>query len=81
MKFKKVRNYLREYKQYHGRPKKIKERSARNKARRIMVKILGKRRVKGKHVDHKNHRPMDNRISNLRLRDPSVNMADNKHKT
>jgi ABC-type transporter MlaC component len=77
----KVRNYAREYKQYHGRPIKIKERSARNKARRIMVKIVGKKRMKGKHIDHKNHKPLDNRVSNLRLRSASANMADNKHKT
>lgn len=77
----KARNYIREYAQYHGRPIKIKERSSRNKARRIMVKIVGKKRMKGMHIDHKNGKPMDNRVSNLRLRKPSANMSDNKHKT
>ena len=31
-----ARDYKREYKQYHGKPKNIKKRSARNKARRKM---------------------------------------------
>jgi hypothetical protein len=77
----KQRNYRREYIQYHGKPAKIKERSARNKARRIMTKRVGLQKMKGMHIDHKNHKPRDNRLVNLRLRSPRANMADNKHKT
>lgn len=77
----KARNYKKEYAQYHGKAKHIKERSSRNTARRIMKKKLGAKRIKGKHIDHINHNPKDNRLCNLRLRHPSKNMADNKHKT
>ena len=77
----KQRNYKKEYAQYHGKAKQIKERSSRNAARRMMKKKHGAKHIKGKHVDHINHNPRDNRVSNLRLRHPSKNMADNKHKT
>ena len=76
----KKRNYRREYDQYHGKPKQIKERSARNAARRIMKHKYGAKNIKGLHVDHKNHNPRDNSRKNLRLRNASRNMADNKHK-
>ncbi len=36
-----LRNYAREYKNYQGLPKSIKERASRNKARKIMVDKLG----------------------------------------
>lgn len=76
----KTRNYRKEYLQYHGKPKQIKERSARNAARKIMKHKHGAKKIKHMHIDHKNHNPRDNRLSNLRLRKPSANMADNKHK-
>ena len=34
-----ARNYAKEYANYHSRPEQIKRRSARNKARRLAVKI------------------------------------------
>jgi hypothetical protein len=77
----KPRNYRKEYLQYHGRPKQIKERSARNAARRIMKRKHGLKKMRGKHIDHINHNPRDNRPSNLRIRNASSNMADNKHKS
>ncbi len=75
------RNYALEYKNYQGLPKSIKERSSRNKARKIMVDKYGEKACKNKHIDHIDHDPMNNKLSNLRLRNPSVNMADNARKT
>lgn len=57
------RNYKKEYR-YHGTPEQIANRSARNKARRIMEKELGKAALKGKDVDHK--KPLSKGGSNSR---------------
>jgi hypothetical protein len=46
-----------------------------------MKRKYGHKKIKGKHIDHINHNPKDNRVSNLRIRNASSNMADNKHKT
>lgn len=73
-----MRNYKREYKQYHGKPRQIKERSSRNKARRKLVAKYGYKACKNKDVDHIDHNPMNNKLSNLRLRTIHANRADNK---
>lgn len=46
---KKARDYKREYALFHGKPKQVKKRSDRNKARRK----LGLKKGDGKEVDHK----------------------------
>ena len=76
-----MRNYKKEYKDYSGRPKQIKERASRNKARSLMIAKCGTKACKNKDIDHINHNPLDNRICNLRLRAVSSNRKDNKHKT
>jgi hypothetical protein len=63
---------------YHGEPQKIKERTARNQARRKLVNKYGKAACKNKDVDHIDHKPMNNRMSNLRLRSIHANRADNQ---
>ena len=75
-----MRNYKKEYQDYHGLPEQIKKRASRNKARKMMVAKYGEQACKNKHVDHVDHNPLNNKSSNLRLRNPSANMADNKHK-
>ena len=47
------RNYAKEYKNYQGLPKSIKERASRNKARKIMVDKHGEKACKNKHIDHR----------------------------
>lgn len=73
-----TRNYKREYALYQSSPKAIAQRSARNKARRAMEKIVGKAALRGKDVDHK--RPVSkggtNSIGNLRIRSVSSNRGD-----
>jgi len=68
-----MRNYRKEYRDYHSKPKQIKNRSSRNKARAIMKKIRGIKSIKGKDIDHKNKNPRDNRIKNLRVRSVKLN--------
>ena len=67
------RNYKKEYKNYHSKPKQIKNRASRNKARAIIKKIRGLKSINGKDIDHKNGNPMDNRLKNLRIRSIKLN--------
>lgn len=68
-----MRDYRKEYDEYHSKPEQRKRRSSRVMARRLMEKRYGKHAVKGKDVDHKNGNAMDNRLENLRLLPPSTN--------
>lgn len=69
------RDYGKEYNTYHGTPEQIANRSARNKARRIMEKEVGKSTLKDKEVDHK--KPLSkggsNRRSNLQVLSKTAN--------
>ena len=68
-----MRDYAKEYRDYHGKPYQIKRRNERNKARKLMEKMYGKDRIKGYDVHHKNFNTNDNRKSNLQLLKPSIN--------
>lgn len=76
------RDYKKEYRNYHGKPKQKKERAARTAARELLIKKGRVKRGDGKDVDHKT--PLRNggskSINNLRVRDKSENRADNGHK-
>lgn len=76
-----ARDYKAEYRNYQGRPEQIRNRSQRNKARRLMIKRRGKAAVRGKDVDHKRHiaHGGSNAMSNLRIRSKSANRSDNGH--
>jgi len=76
-----MRNYKKEYKDYSGKSKQIKERASRNKARSLMIAKCGVKACKNKDIDHINHNPMDNRICNLRIQSVKTNRANNKHKS
>lgn len=71
---KKKRNYKKEYREYHGKPEQVDNRSKRNSARRKM----GLKKGDGKEVDHK--RPLSkgggNGKGNLRV----VSRAKNRKK-
>ncbi len=73
-----MRNYRKEYDNYHARPEQIERRSSRNKARRKVVKYKGKSAVANKDVDHKDRNPMNNSSRNLRVQYKSINRSNNK---
>jgi hypothetical protein len=63
-------------KRYNSKPEQIKNRSARNKARRLMEKAGKVRKGDGKDVDHKNGNPRNNSRSNLQVQPKRVNRRD-----
>jgi len=70
-----VRDYAKEYRDYHGKPEQIKRRAERNAARAKMEKAGRVRKGDGKDVDHKDHRTSNNRRSNLRVMSASKNRS------
>ena len=72
-----MRDYKWEYRTYHSSPAQIRRRASRNRARRLMMMKFG-RATRGKDIDHINHNPMDNRLSNLRIRSVRANRGDNR---
>ena len=56
-----------DYAKYHASDRMKKERAARNKARADAEKLGKVRKGDGKHVDHKDGNPMNNRPSNKRV--------------
>jgi len=79
---KKVRDYKREYKMYHGKPEQIKNRSARNGAR---ARIQAERKRRGlsplrttQEVDHK--RPLSKGGSNGKHNTRVVSRTANRKK-
>ena len=72
------RDYKKEYKNYHSKPKQKKNRASRNKARLIMKKVRGLKAIRGKDIDHKNGNPRDNSVKNLRVRSIKFNRSRKK---
>jgi len=72
-----TRDYKRENKVTKSKPKNIKKRVLRNKARRMLERAGLVRKGDGKHVDHK--KPLSkggsNKRSNLRVRDGRKNSS------
>lgn len=68
-------------KKYQARPEQVRKRVLRNKARREMLKIHGKKALKGKDVDHKKALSSggSGARSNLRIRSASSNRADKSY--
>lgn len=73
---KRVRNYKKEYRDYHGKPEQIANRSARNTARRTVEKEVGKAALKGKDVDHK--KPLSKGGSNARSNLQILSVRENR---
>ena len=71
------RDYSKEYRDYHGKPAQIADRSSRNKARDIMVSKGVVKQGDGLDVDHRDSNPRNNRPSNLRAQPKSVNRGRN----
>jgi hypothetical protein len=56
-----------DYEKYHSSPRMKKERAKRNAARRALERDGVVRKGDGKHVDHKDGNPNNNKRSNLRV--------------
>lgn len=76
-----MRNYKKEYRDYHGKPEQIKRRAGRNAGRRQMTKLGMARKGDGKDVDHKDRNPQNNSRGNLRMQSKSQNRSRNSNKT
>lgn len=73
-----ARDYKKEYKEYHSKPKQKKRRAQRNKARAILKKHLGPEAVRGKDVDHKDRNTKNSSRKNLRVQSKAKNRGRNK---
>jgi len=71
-----MRNYKKEYANYHSKPEQKKDRAGRNGARRMMKKKYGNSLL-GRDVDHKDRNPRNNTMSNLRIQSKSMNRSRN----
>ena len=72
-----MRDYKKEYANYHSKPEQKKDRAGRNGARRMMKKKHGNSLL-GRDVDHKDRNPRNNTISNLRVQSKSINRSRNQ---
>ena len=70
-----MRDYAKEYRNYQGLPEQIRNRAKRNRARRLMIKKYGKKRLRGKDIDHKDGNPTNNSLRNLRITSVHYNRA------
>lgn len=70
-----MRDYKKEYREYQGTPEQRRNRSNRNKARRLVEKKMGRAKLRGKDVDHKDGNPMNNSIKNLQITSKSYNRS------
>ena len=72
-----MRNYRKEYDNYHSKPEQKKDRAGRNGARRMMKKKYGNSLL-GRDIDHKDRNPRNNSMSNLRVQSKSANRSRNQ---
>jgi hypothetical protein len=72
-----MRNYRKEYDDYHSKPKQKKRRAGRNAARRKMVSAGKAKKGDGKDVHHKDRNPMNNKSNNLKVTSKSKNRKVN----
>lgn len=70
-----MRDYAKEYRDYHSKPDQIKNRAMRNAARRLMIKKHGKEALKGKDIDHSDGNPRNNGRANLKITSIHYNRA------
>lgn len=62
-----MRDYAKEYRDYHGKPAQKKRRAGRNAARSLMIQKKGASAIAGKDVHHKDRNTQNNSSSNLSI--------------
>jgi hypothetical protein len=67
-----MRNYRKEYLNYHSSTEQKKKRASRNAARATMVASGKASKGDGKDVDHMNGNPSDNSTSNLTVKTKQI---------
>ena len=70
-----MRNYKKEYKNYHGKTDQKKKRASRNTARARMIKAGKVSKGDSKDVTHRNGNPKDNKKKNLGVASKSKNRS------
>ena len=70
-----MRDYKKEYADFHSKPEQIKRRAGRNAARRKMEDQGRARNGDGMDVDHKDRNALNNCQSNLRMLKARLNRA------
>ena len=69
----KPRDYAKEYREYQGTPKQLKNQALRHAARRKLEKEGLVKKGDGKEVDHKDGNPRNNKRSNLQVMSRTAN--------
>ena len=72
------RNYRKEYDNYQSKPEQRRRNDARKKSRRKMVKAVGKSKLSGKDIDHRDRNPLNTSRKNLRIQSKKTNRSRNK---
>tara|TARA_B100000902_G_scaffold297305_1_gene284380 strand:+ start:4391 stop:4621 length:231 start_codon:yes stop_codon:yes gene_type:complete len=75
-----MRNYRKEYDNYHSKPKQKKRRAGRNAARRKMISSGKAKKGDGKDVHHRDRNPMNNKSSNLSVTSKAKNRSFKRKK-
>lgn len=70
-----MRDYKKEYQDFHAKPEQKKRRAGRNAARRKLTAEGRVRKGDGMDVDHKDHNTLNNNSSNLRVLRAKVNRS------
>tara|TARA_R100001594_G_scaffold68997_2_gene103368 strand:- start:556 stop:801 length:246 start_codon:yes stop_codon:yes gene_type:complete len=76
-----MRNYRKEYDNYHSKSKQKKNRAGRNKARRTLVKAKRVKKGDGKDVHHKDGNPRNSKRTNLSIVPKSKNRSFKRTKS
>lgn len=76
-----MRNYKKEYDNYHASPEQKKRRASRNAARDGLAKVGKVSKGDGKDVDHKDGNPKNNKLSNLKVTSKAANRSFPRTKT
>jgi hypothetical protein len=72
-----ARDYAKEYANYQGKPKQIKNRASRNQARALSIKNGNAKKGDGKDVHHKDGNPLNNSLANLKITSKKLNRSKN----